>query len=400
MYDTLAGIRVLEVAHYAFVPSAGTVLADWGAEVIKVVHPEQGDPMRHTALGRLGTLPSGISHLWEMLNRGKRCIGVDIANEDGKVILDKLTEQADVFLTSFLPPVRERLGIDVEGVRRVNPRIIYARGTAHGPLGPERDAGGFDLNSYWARSGIAHVVSETLQVPPSMPLPAMGDLPSGFALAAGVTGALLQRERTGRSPIVDVSLLGSAMWANGPHLMAGAEGDVEAAGPVFRNALARPYETKDGRYIYFAGLRLDLYWEDFCLHIGRPDLAVDEQFQGTNRETNGAELGAILVGVIAQETIAHWSAVFLDMDIPWGVVQTPHEIHFDPQAKANGYVVPEVVTNNGETVHMTATPVQFDEQALAVEPAPEPGQHTEEVLLELGYDWGDITRLKDARAIG
>ena len=264
MYRALAGIRVIEVAHYAFVPSAGAVLADWGADVIKVVHPEHGDPMRHTPIGNLGTLPGGVSILWEMLNRGKRCVGIDISTADGRDVLDELTRQGDVFMTSFLPRVARRLSIEVEDIRKVNPSIIYARGTAHGPTGPQRESGGYDLNTYWARSGIAHAISSTLRVPPDMPLPAMGDVPSGLALAGGITAALLQRERTGHASVVDVSLLASALWANGPNVIASAERDVEIAGPVFRNALARPYLTKDGRYLYFAGLRLDLYWEEFC----------------------------------------------------------------------------------------------------------------------------------------
>jgi crotonobetainyl-CoA:carnitine CoA-transferase CaiB-like acyl-CoA transferase len=398
MYEALAGIQVLEVSLYAFVPSAGAVLADWGADVVKVVHPEYGDPMWHTVSGALGTLPSGVSLLWELSNRGKRSVGIDIATPGGKVVLEKLARRADVFLTSFLPAARRRLGIDVDDIRALNPSIVYARGSGHGPLGPQREAGGFDTGSYWSRSGIAYTISQDLGRYPYMPLPAFGDVPSGFALAAGVTAALLQRERTGRAPVVDVSLLSSALWTNGPYVTASRHSDVDA-GPPYRNALVHAYETKDHRYLFFNGIRLDRHWEDFCAHLDRPDLAADDRFRGSGRVENEAVLTAILDDIFAQRTLVQWCEALQTLECPWVVVQTPHEVHSDPQVVANGYIVPKIVTTNDDELHMPATPVQFDERALAVKAAPDPVQDTEEVLLELGYDWDAIGALKDAGAI-
>lgn len=399
MYDVLKGIRVIEVAQYAFVPSAGVILADWGADVVKVVHPEVGDPLVGTAIGGIGKLPSGTSYLWEMLNRGKRCVGIDLAAEEGRALLHELVRGADVFLTSFLPQARQKLGIDNQTICEANPSIVYAKGSAFGPRGPEQAEGGYDLNAFWARSGIGHAVSSALHSQPEMPAPAMGDVPSGFALASGVVGALLKRERSGRAPSVDVSLLGWGVWINGPLIIANHDAEIEIAGPPFANSLARAYRTKDGRYLYFAGLRLDLYWDEFCERIHRPDLATDERFKGAGRVDNNAILGPILASVFEEKTLAHWREVLKDMKLPWTMVQTPHEVHSDPQVVTNGYIVPEITGSGGDPVHLPASPVQFDGHPLVVTSAPVTGQHTEEILLELGVEWEEIARLKDRNVI-
>jgi len=193
------GVRVLEVAIYAFAPAAGAVLADWGADVVKVEHPEAGDPLR--GLVAYGVKPGdgGVTYLWEVLNRGKRSIGIDIASDDGRELLLSLCEGADVFLTNFLAPARQRLGIDADAVTARNPRIIYARGTGHGPRGPDADKGGYDGVSFWARSGvsIAAMLPDALY-PVALPGPAYGDIQSGAHLAGGIGAALFRRERTGR----------------------------------------------------------------------------------------------------------------------------------------------------------------------------------------------------------
>jgi len=159
MYDVLDGVRVVEVAMWAFVPAAGAVLADWGADVVKVAHPEYGDPMRGTPVGGLPPLEQGPAFMWEILNRGKRSLALDLANPDSRPVLADLVRRADVFLTSFLAAARKRLKIEVEDIRAINPDIIYARGSGHGVRGPEREQGGYDHTSFWARSGLAHATS-------------------------------------------------------------------------------------------------------------------------------------------------------------------------------------------------------------------------------------------------
>ena len=212
----LDGIRVLEVAMYGFVPSAGAVLAEWGADVIKVEHAVTGDPqrgLRQTGPLRVEGDPNpNIEHA----NRGKRAIGLDMSKPEGLEVLLELAKRADVFLTSFLPGHRRKFGIDVDDIRAVNPKIIYARGSALGPRGRESEKGGYDMTAFWCRAGTAATITppgiEGMIGPPG---PAYGDTISGTNLAGGIAAALLKRERTGEPSTVDVSLLGSGLWAMG-----------------------------------------------------------------------------------------------------------------------------------------------------------------------------------------
>src|SRR5262249_38472208 len=180
MTDILSGIRVVELAAWTFVPAAGAVLADWGADVIKVEHPETGDPQR--GLISSGLIPGGpgaVNYIMEQPNRGKRSIGLDISTDDGRELLYELARSSDVFLTSFLPASRQKLQIDVEHIKAVNPNIVYVRGSGQGPLGPDAEQGGLDGASYWARGGIANALTPPELEWPVSPRPAFGDLPGG-----------------------------------------------------------------------------------------------------------------------------------------------------------------------------------------------------------------------------
>ena len=200
MTAPMQGVRVLEVAIYAFVPSATAILADWGADVLKVEHPTMGDPGRTTAAWGVPADVNGVSHLWEVANRGKRAITLDVATPEGKDLLMQLVDESDVFVTNFLPAARRKLGIEPEDIQGRNPRIIYARGSAQGPRGAMSERGGFDGVTYWTRTGASlGVTPPEAQVPLAMPGPGFGDLQSGMALAGGVGAALYHRERTGRA---------------------------------------------------------------------------------------------------------------------------------------------------------------------------------------------------------
>jgi crotonobetainyl-CoA:carnitine CoA-transferase CaiB-like acyl-CoA transferase len=402
MYDALEGIRVIEVSMYAFVPSAGAVLADWGADVVRVVHPEYQDPLGSpSSIANLPDKDVGIAFMWEVLNRGKRSIGIDIANPEGREVLMRLVRTADVFLTNFRAPARKKLGIDVADIRAVNPNIIYARGTGQGPLGPEADSAGFDHSSFWARSGIAHAATEvTGEFAPQVG-PAFGDLASGFSLASGVTAALFRRERTGKPSVVDVSLFGTGIWLFGPSIVASELYDVPTVPRVRHSELPNPavssYETKDHRSLYLCGLRTDTGWQDLCDHLGRPDLGTDPRFaDGKDRLRNAAECISTLDAVFATRTLAEWVEAFQTLDLAWTVVQTAHEVHQDPMAVANGYL-PQVHYPTG-THALSASPVQFDLESITLRPAPSHGEQTEEILLEAGLLEEDVLnlRLKDA----
>ena len=404
MTGVLAGIRVLEVASWTFVPSAGAVLADWGADVLKIEHPKTGDPQR--GLITSGLVPGGataVNFMIEQPNRGKRSVGLDIGHPDGRELLYRLAERSDVFLTNFLPAARRRLEIDVEHIRARNPRIVYVRGTGQGPRGPEAERGGYDGASYWARGSLAASLTPPECAWPVGQTPALGDLHGGMTIAGGISAALLRRERTGVASVVDVSLLATAMWAMSPYVVASKLFDLAQIPRRPReespNPIVNAYRTRDGRFVSLIMLESDRYWADFCAHIDRPALANDPRFKDSRaRAQNCRACIQILDEVFAQRTLEEWRAALATVEGVWAAYQTPRELHDDPQAIANGYLA-QVDPGDGRSFALVANPVQFDETPPALRPAPEHGQHTEEVLLELGLSWDEINQHKATGAI-
>jgi crotonobetainyl-CoA:carnitine CoA-transferase CaiB-like acyl-CoA transferase len=397
----LDGIRVLEVAMYGFVPSAGAVLAEWGADVIKVEHAVTGDPqrgLRQTGNLRVEGEPNpNIEHA----NRGKRSLGLDMSVAEGKEVLYELARRSDVFLTSFLPGHRQKFGIDVADIRSVNPKIIYARGSALGPRGAEAQKGGYDMTAFWCRAGTAATIT-----PPGMegmigpPGPAYGDTISGTNLAGGIAAALLKRERTGEPSVVDVSLLGSGLWSMGhtvaltkhlgERLVAPAPG--VHGSPI--NPLVGLYATSDGRYISFVMMQPTKFWADVCRHIDRPELADDPRFLTAEQiAANTADAVEILSKVMVTRTLAEWSERFATLAGPWAPVQDALQAADDAQIRSNEYLV-----HAGE-LELVANPVQFDVTAPETGPAPQFAEQTEEILMELGLDWDRIIELKSAGAV-
>lgn len=397
MTDILDGIRVVELASWTFVPAAGAVLADWGADVIKVEHPETGDPQRGLINSGIVAGAGGVNHFIEQPNRGKRSVGLDTSSAEGLELLMKLIETADVFLTNLLPESRRRMGIDVEQLRARNPKLIYARGHGYGTKGDYANQGGFDLAAYWARGGIAEAYSKDDGSYPPLQRPAFGDVYGGLSIAAGIAGALLKRERTGEPSVVDVSLLGAAIWQLGPDIVgAGITGqDV----PKFQldempNPAANIYRTKDGRHIAFVLLQADRFWADFCTRLGRPDLIDDERYENAMvRFQNRADCIAELRTTIGAQDLSHWESAFAGFDGVWDVMRTAHELHSDPQALVNGYL-PRTVDANDNEFALAASPVQFDETPLHLSRAPGHGEHTDSLLAELGFSEEEIIEFK------
>jgi crotonobetainyl-CoA:carnitine CoA-transferase CaiB-like acyl-CoA transferase len=400
----MEGVRVLEVAIYAFGPAAGAVLADWGADVVKVEHPQTGDPLR--GLVAYGVKPGegGVTYLWEVLNRGKRSIGIDIGTADGQELLLSLCEGADVFITNFLGPARQRLGIDVEAVMARNPRIIYGRATGHGPKGPDAEKGGYDGVSFWARSGMSIAAMDAdNRYPVPLPGPAFGDIQSGAHLAGGIAAALFQRERTGKGAIVDVSLYGSGLWALQPTIAGAQASGQERLAPLDRRRPANPlwnvYRTGDGRFLALSMLEGDRYWPDFCETVGRPGLIADERFVTDEaREANTEACVKILDELFASHTLAEWKEILSRQEGPWAITQSPRDVVGDGQALANNYLQ-WVKYDNGATLPLIHAPAQIDGQAATLGAAPGHGTETDEVLLEAGLTWDDLIRLKVAGAI-
>lgn len=404
MPGPLDGIRIIELASWMFIPSGGSVLVDWGAEVIKV-EPTTGDPQR--GLVTSGLLPGGaggVNFMIEQPNRGKRSVAIDLSVEEGREAFLKLVERADVVLTNYLPPVRRKLRIDVEDLRARNPNVIIARGSGQGPNGPDAEKGGFDGASFWARGGLGAVFPPREDgFPAGQPSPAFGDVMGGLAMAGAIAAALLKRERTGETSIVDVSLLGTAMWQLSPLVVAAKLFGLTSLPAFDRSAVPNPgvnnYRTKDGRFIALILLQADKFWADLAARLERPELVSDERFiDAAARAANARECIAILDAAFASRTLAEWKEILADFEGVWTPFQTLLELYEDPQAVANGYL-PSITAANGEEVQLVASPAQFDEEPVAVERAPEFGEHTELTLVDLGYDWEQIAELKAQGAI-
>lgn len=401
MTHIMQGVRVIELASWTFVPAAGAVLADWGADVIKVEHPHRPDPQR--ALRRTGVDSNGPNALMEQSNRGKRSLKLDIAKPEGREVLEKLVISADVFLTNWLPSARRKLRIDVDDIRAMNPNIVYARGHGQGTRGPDADKPGFDGTSYVARGGFAKALTPAGSAWPISGSAAVGDLPGAMTIAGGVCGALFHRERTGVAPIVDVSLLGMAMWTVAPDIVTtGILGIDEVMKPSREentNPLSIQYRTKNGGFVKLSMFESDRFFGDLCERLSCPSIAQDPRFVDsvTRTEHSAACVGA-LDEVIGALTLDEVKDRFKTLKGAWGVVQRPVDLHTDPQTQANGYLG-HVRRDGAKDVDVVAPPVQYDETSAGdLRPCPEHGQHTEEVLLELGYEWDDIIRFADGGA--
>ncbi|WP_307873901.1 MULTISPECIES: CoA transferase [unclassified Frankia] len=402
----LEGIRVLEVAEYGMVPSAGAVLGEWGADVIKIEHAHRGDPIRGLSTAGVAPGTNGFTPMHEPVNRNKRSVGVDIGVPEGREIILDLARQADVFLTSFLPSARRKLGLEVEDLRAVNPKIIYGRGSAHGQLGDEAEAGGFDGLTYWLRCGIAMGTIPTGCTDLTMqPGPGFGDVQTGMTLAGGIAGALFHRERTGEALEVDTSLLAQGCWA-----MMGSVVAVNLAGldemprdhrdrKNAPNPLMNTYRTSDNRWFILGMLQPDRYWADLCTAIGHDELIADPRFADITVRTQHKDLCIeTLDKIFGSAPLAHWEERLATQGGPWSSAQRVGDLGRDKQAWANGYFQ-TVDYGDGRSITLGSAPVQFNKEAGVLSRAPEHGESTEEVLLELGHSWEDISRFREVGAI-
>lgn len=400
--DTQAftGVRVVELAQWVFVPVAGALLADWGADVVRIDKLE-GDPYRGLATQGIGTDSGGINLSVALANRGKRSVALDLRTDAGAEVLHRLLDGADVLLTSLRPAALDRLGLGAGAVRERWPRLVYARGHGYGVRGPDADLPGYDASAFWARGGVGHVLTPPDRDYPISQRGAFGDRNGGMGLAFGIAAALLRRGQTGEGSVVDVSLLATAMWTLSSDLLSALQGATPRApeGRVVINPLVGTYRTKDGRHIQLVFLEGDRYWAPFCALVGRDDLAADPRFADlAARGANAEACAAALDEVFAGRTYEEWKALLAQIDAPWAPVQAVEELLNDPQVVANGYVG-EVELEGGDSYRLPRVPVQFDEEGPELRRAPEHGEHTEEVLLELGYTWDDIAALQSASVI-
>jgi crotonobetainyl-CoA:carnitine CoA-transferase CaiB-like acyl-CoA transferase len=407
MGKVMEGVRILEVAQFTFVPAAGGILADWGADVIKVEHPLRGDTQRgFLNMGGVQLNPQRHT-LIEHPNRGKRSVGIDLSKPDAQELLYELARQSDVFLTNYLPQVRQKNRFDVEHIRAVNPNIIYARGSAWGNKGPEREIGGFDGTAFWSRSGIADAMTPAeLDGPLTMGIPAFGDSIGAMFIAGGISAALFHREKTGEAKVLDVSLMSTAWWASGALLSQIMETGVSlknsmpVSGGSARSPFNGNYRTSDGGTINLCINSPTGLIRDTFEHLGLPELADDPRFSEPVKLFENAKAASdLMVKAFASKPFAYWKQHLKTMRGQWAPVQSLKDLIEDEQALANDMIVEVEAADGGKPLRLVRGPVQWDGEPLQTTRAPQASEHTETVLMEMGVDWERIEKLKASGAI-
>lgn len=383
MAGPVAGVKVVELGVWVAGPAAGGILADWGADVIKI-EPPTGDPAR--MFGRMLGCDLGLNPPFEMDNRSKRSVVLDLGTDEGRGTAFELLAAADVFLTNVRPGALRRLGLDFESVSAANPRLVYGLITGYGEDGPDADRAAFDVAAFWSRAGVAHLLTRPGDTPPFQ-RGGMGDHSAGMTMAAAVCAALLARERTGTGQLVSTSLYRQGAYTVSfdlnTYLMSGqpiAIGQRETMG----NPCMNNYAAADGRRFWIVGLEPERHWPALCRAVGRPEWRDDPRFADARaRAVNSTALIAALDEIFATRPLDDWAQVFAgEPDFFWSPINTLEDVVADEQFHAAGGIVD--VPDGGAAVPMVATPADFHGTPWAPRSAaPELGQHTEEVLAEL-----------------
>jgi crotonobetainyl-CoA:carnitine CoA-transferase CaiB-like acyl-CoA transferase len=404
----LEGIRIIDAGQFVAAPMAANLLSQWGAEVIHIEHPIKGDSLRGTPSATLQGSKSvtlnqhEINVTWEYLSTNKKSLTTDLSQKEGQEIIRRLVSKSDVFLSNMRLYEIEKFELQYEKLKKINPKIIYANLTGYGLKGDECNSPGYDSSAFFARSGITHMLSHPEQ-PPVLTRPALGDSPAGLICACGILVALVARERLGIGQEVHTSLFNSGVWTLGLDiqfaLMFRKETEITGRESA-NNPLANTYKTKDGRWIRLAHIQPDPYWHQFCQAIEREDLEEDLRFNSLrNRSNNNLVLIKIIDEAFIKRNLGEWKIRLADYGLVFSVIQKPCEVIDDPQARANEFYSTFSHPTYGP-IELVAAPIKLSETPGTFRtPAPEFGQHTEEILLELGYSWDEITELKDKRVI-
>jgi crotonobetainyl-CoA:carnitine CoA-transferase CaiB-like acyl-CoA transferase len=395
----LHGLKVLDISSFIAAPAAAVVLGDWGADVIKIEGPD-GDPNRRIMQDSANYPKAGVNYPWEMDSRNKRSIVLDLKKPEARAALERLLKWADVMIVNFPPLVRKKLKLSYDDVKPVNPRLIYASLTGYGEGGPDRDRPGFDATAYFARSGLLDA-QRYEDGPPGVPGPAQGDRATAMALVSSILMALMHRMKTGEGSWVGTSLLGNGLWSCGVIAQAALANAYLPHRPPPdrpRSALGNIYRTLDDRWLQLTIVQEDKMWPPLAEAIGRPELIADDRFEHTaERRKRSTELAKILHDAFASEPYAHWARVLAAGGITFGVISRPQDVPHDEQAVACGAVVETAIPELPRTL---SNPIRlgFAEQRTA-HPAPKLGQHSDEILREVGLDPREIAALKSIGAV-
>jgi formyl-CoA transferase len=397
----LEGLKVLDISTFIAAPAAAVALADYGADVIKIEAPGEGDPHRHN-YKRAATYPRSESNFPLQLDgRLKRSIALDLKNDKARPILEELIRRADVMIVNFPPPARERLRLRWEDVESINPRLVYCSLTGYGESGPDRDRPGFDVTAYFGRSGILDTARYE-GAPPAISLPAQGDRATAMTLVAAILLGLRRRDQTGKGGWVGTSLYANGAWANGTTLAGmaiGAQLVWREPPDRPRNALTNLYRTRDDRWLQLLMVRDDRLWPIFCKTISRPDLESDSRFTDREeRKRRALELHAELAPIFRTKTYAEWATILAPTGIPFGVIERVADVVVDDQATHAGIFAE---TTNPEVPRTVNNPIRLGFAKPRVSGVPAAvGQHSEEILRELGHSDADIATLKQAGVLG
>jgi crotonobetainyl-CoA:carnitine CoA-transferase CaiB-like acyl-CoA transferase len=394
-----AGLKVIDCATYIAAPIAATVFADFGADVIKIESPGEGDPWRHLHT-RPGVPNSPHPYTWLVDNRNKRGLVLDLKHSEGREVLERLVAGADIFITNLPLPVRARLGVRYADFAAKYPRLIYGSFTAYGEEGEEAGKTGFDLTAYWARSGLMDQVRADRDTMPARAVGGMGDHPTGVAFYAGLLTALYRRATTGLGAEVRSNLLVNGMWSNAMLVQAALCGAAIPSRPPREqstNALGATYRCRDGRWLMLTLTSEAKQWPALARAVGHADLVHEPRFHTMElRRANAPALLAILDAAFAAEPLAYWRRALDAAGLTFGIVGTVEEIADDPQAHAAGILRP-IEGTDMLTIDSPFTVGNIPK--VPITKAPGHGEHTGAILHELGYSAGEIAALRAARAV-